>query len=89
VGVNKKIRVSQRFCDYSRQVGQKGREMKPLKTHEIAKRLDCSQRTIRRLLDEGKLPGFKIGGTWRVKVEEMQEILQKRHTKSDKSDDPT
>jgi excisionase family DNA binding protein len=60
--------------------------MKPLKTYEMAKRLDCSQRTIRRLCDEGKLPGFKIGGTWRIKAEEIEDAILKRHTNSDKSD---
>jgi excisionase family DNA binding protein len=61
-------------------------EMKPLKTYEAAKRFDCTQRTVRRLLDEGKLPGFKIGGTWRVKTDEIQDQALKRHTNSDKSD---
>lgn len=60
--------------------------MKPLKTHEAAKRYDVSQRTVRRLLDQGKLPGYKIGGTWRVNSDEMQDQIQKKYTKSDKSD---
>ena len=59
--------------------------MKPLRTYEMAKRLDCSQRTIRRLCDEGKLPGFKIGGTWRIEVDEIKDEILKRRTNSAKS----
>jgi len=51
----------------------------------MAKRLDCSQRTIRRLCDEGKLPGFKIGGTWRIEVDEIKDEILKRRTNSAKS----
>ena len=57
-----------------------------LHTYELAKKFDCTQRTIRRMLDRGELPGFKIGGIWRIKSDELDDILKKRHTKSDKSD---
>jgi len=61
--------------------------MKPVfRTYELAKKLDCSERTIRRMIDRGELPGFKVGGTWRIKNQEYEQILQNRHTKSDKSD---
>jgi len=56
------------------------------RTYELAKKWDCSQRTIRRMIDRGELTGFKIGGTWRVKNDKLDEILENRHTKSDKSD---
>lgn len=59
--------------------------MKPLKTYEAAKKLDCSQRTIRRLLNEEKLHGYKIGGTWRVDSDELCAQLKKTYTKSDKT----
>lgn len=50
------------------------------RTYELAKRWDCSQRTIRRLLDAGKLPGFKAGGTWRIKDESVEKI-KKNHSR--------
>jgi len=52
----------------------KGEKMKPLRTYEAAQRLDCTQRTVRRLLDQGKLHGFKMGGTWRINNEEIIRI---------------
>jgi excisionase family DNA binding protein len=59
--------------------------MKPLRTYEAAKRFNCSQRTIRRLLDQGKLPGFKIGGTWRIESGEKSENTCTNSAKSAKS----
>jgi len=60
--------------------------MKPLRTYEAAQRLDCTQRTVRRLLDQGKLQGYKIGGTWRVEPDEIENQRKKTYTNSDKSD---
>lgn len=53
------------------------------RTYELAKKWDCSQRTIRRMIDRGELTGVKIGGTWRVKSDKIDEILENRRTKSD------
>lgn len=38
---------------------------------EVAKYLRIHPYTVRRLAREGKLPGFKIGGQWRFKKEEI------------------
>lgn len=34
---------------------------------EVADYLRVNQRTVYRLVVEGKLPGFKVGATWRFK----------------------
>ena len=38
---------------------------------ELAKYLRIHPYTVRRLARAGKLPGFKIGGQWRFKKEEI------------------
>lgn len=41
---------------------------------QFAKRVQLNERTVRRLANEGKLPGaFKVGGQWRIDYEEWKE----------------
>jgi excisionase family DNA binding protein len=41
----------------------------------IAQRLDLSPRSVRRLIDSGKLQAVKIGGAVRVSDDELQRLL--------------
>lgn len=41
----------------------------------IADRLDLSPRSVRRLIDSGKLQAVKIGGAVRVSDDELQRLL--------------
>lgn len=38
---------------------------------EVAAYLRVTKRTLYRLAQEGQLPAFKLGGTWRVRREEL------------------
>ena len=42
---------------------------------EVAEYLKLAEKTAYRLAAEGKLPGFKVGGSWRFKKEDMSLIL--------------
>ncbi len=39
---------------------------------EVAKYLKLAEKTAYRLAAEGKLPGFKAGGSWRFKKEDIE-----------------
>ena len=39
---------------------------------EVAEYLKLAEKTAYRLAAEGKLPGFKVGGSWRFKQEDIQ-----------------
>ncbi|MFH4608193.1 methylation-associated defense system helix-turn-helix domain-containing protein MAD1 [Vibrio alginolyticus] len=39
---------------------------------EVAAYLKLAEKTAYRLASEGKLPGFKVGGSWRFKVEDLE-----------------
>ncbi len=38
---------------------------------EVAEYLKLAEKTAYRLAAEGKLPGFKVGGSWRFKQEDV------------------
>ncbi len=38
---------------------------------EVAEYLKLAEKTAYRLAAEGKLPGFKVGGSWRFKREDV------------------
>jgi excisionase family DNA binding protein len=52
---------------------------------EVADYLKLAEKTAYRLAAEGKLPGFKVGGSWRFKREDIlkwieeSKNLRKRH----------
>ncbi|NGZ19320.1 helix-turn-helix domain-containing protein [Vibrio aestuarianus] len=39
---------------------------------EVAAYLKLAEKTAYRLASEGKLPGFKVGGSWRFKCEDLE-----------------
>ena len=39
---------------------------------EVAEYLKLAEKTAYRLAAEGKLPGFKVGGSWRFKRQDME-----------------
>ncbi|AEI39277.1 helix-turn-helix domain-containing protein [Paenibacillus mucilaginosus] len=44
---------------------------------QVAKYLQISEITTYKLVNEGAIPGFKIGRHWRVKKEDLQEVIEK------------
>ncbi|OGE84900.1 MAG: hypothetical protein A3J48_02190 [Candidatus Doudnabacteria bacterium RIFCSPHIGHO2_02_FULL_46_11] len=48
---------------------------KVLKSGEIADFLAVSAETVARWCQAGRLPGFKIGGQWRVRQSDLNRII--------------
>ncbi|HUA33615.1 MAG TPA: helix-turn-helix domain-containing protein [Candidatus Binataceae bacterium] len=47
---------------------------------ELAAYLNCHEATIRRLLQKGEIPGFKLGSDWRFNLRSIEEWRKKRMT---------
>ena len=45
---------------------------------EVAEYLKLAEKTAYRLAAEGKLPGFKVGGSWRFKTEDIASWIQEQ-----------
>lgn len=51
---------------------------------EVAEFLKLTEKTAYRLVSEDKLPGFKVGGSWRFRKSEIDQwIRQQRKMKKD------
>ena len=49
---------------------------------EVAAYLKLAEKTAYRLASEGKLPGFKVGGSWRFKREDLEAWIEEQKDKS-------
>jgi len=47
---------------------------------EVAQYLKLAEKTAYRLASEGKLPGFKVGGSWRFKENDMHAWIEEQKT---------
>ncbi|CAJ3745140.1 DNA binding domain-containing protein [Burkholderia pseudomallei] len=54
---------------------------------EVAAYLKASKRTVYRLAVSGKLPAFKLGGTWRFRRGELNQWIASRICKAIVDDD--
>lgn len=45
---------------------------------EVASYLKINEKTAYRLASEGKLPGFKVGGSWRFRQSDIDKWIDKR-----------
>ncbi|ENM3752230.1 helix-turn-helix domain-containing protein [Vibrio cholerae] len=50
---------------------------------EVAAYLKLAEKTAYRLASEGKLPGFKVGGSWRFKREDLEAWIEKQKSVSE------
>ncbi len=48
---------------------------------EVAAYLKLAEKTAYRLASEGKLPGFKVGGSWRFKREDLEAWIEEQKDK--------
>lgn len=48
---------------------------------EVAEYLKLAEKTAYRLAAEGKLPGFKVGGSWRFKAADIKLWIEEQKTK--------
>ncbi|MFC4560087.1 helix-turn-helix domain-containing protein [Virgibacillus kekensis] len=44
---------------------------------QVAEYLQLSEMTTYKLVQENKIPGFKIGRHWRVKREDLDELIER------------
>lgn len=42
---------------------------------EIAEVLNLNREVVTRLIREGRLPGFRVGGTWRTRRADIQAVM--------------
>ena len=49
-----------------------------LTVEEVAQKLKMHPDTVARLLRTGKIPGYKIEGSWRVKLSELEQWIEER-----------
>ncbi|MFK5948424.1 MAG: helix-turn-helix domain-containing protein [Methylococcales bacterium] len=52
---------------------------------EVAEYLKLAEKTAYRLAADGKLPGFKVGGSWRFKREDVLSWIESQKIDSNKS----
>lgn len=52
---------------------------------EVARYLKLTEKTAYRLAAENKLPGFKVGGSWRFKHEDIDKWIEAKKTSNKKS----
>ena len=49
---------------------------------EVAKYLKLAEKTAYKLAADGKLPGFKVGGSWRFKNEDVLQWIEEQKSKN-------
>jgi len=54
---------------------------KILTLKEVAAYLKLAEKTAYKLAAEGKLPGFKVGGSWRFKAEDIERWIESKKSK--------
>ncbi|MGO4891141.1 methylation-associated defense system helix-turn-helix domain-containing protein MAD1 [Flavobacterium sp. W21_SRS_FM6] len=54
---------------------------------ELATYLKLTEKTAYRLAAEGKFPGFKVGGSWRFKSEDINAWIEKQKVTKDDIND--
>ncbi len=45
---------------------------------EVAEYLKLKEKTAYKLVAEGKIPGFKVGGSWRFRKREIEDWIEKQ-----------
>lgn len=61
--------------DYMKEEDQKNDEI--MTVNEVAEYLKISEVTTYKLVQEGKIPAFKIGRHWRVEKRDLSEFIDK------------
>lgn len=57
-----------------------------LTPEEVAQKLKLHPDTVARLLRQGKIPGYKVAGSWRISPTELEEWMKQRKNKQTKED---
>ena len=59
---------------------QKLENIRLLTLTEAATLLQVSTRTLQRMIRNGKLPAFKVGGQWRLRETQLRQWVEDRQT---------
>ncbi len=54
---------------------------KRLRVDELAKEWDVDPRTVRKRIERGELEAFKIGDTWRIRIDQVQKYERENQKK--------
>ncbi|MBB57580.1 MAG: DNA-binding protein [Rhodospirillaceae bacterium] len=57
-----------------------------LTVREVAEYLKINEKTAYRLAAEGKIPGFKVGGAWRFRMDEIEKFTKSQSMQNDGKD---
>ena len=60
-----------------------------LTVREVAKYLKINEKTAYRLVADGKIPGFKVGGAWRFRRDEIEKFTKSQSMKNEGKDKNT
>lgn len=52
-----------------------------LTIREVAEMLKLTEKTAYRLVSNGELPGFKVGGSWRFRLSEIEKWIKEQEKK--------
>jgi len=52
---------------------------------EVAEYLKLAEKTAYRLAADGKLPGFKVGGSWRFKESDIEKWIEEQKIRNDQN----
>ena len=50
-----------------------------LTVKEVADYLKVNERTVYRMATAKKIPAFKVGGSWRIKLSELERWIEEQH----------
>jgi excisionase family DNA binding protein len=50
-----------------------------LTVKEVAVYLKVNERTVYRMATANKIPAFKVGGSWRIKLAELEQWIKEQH----------
>jgi excisionase family DNA binding protein len=53
---------------------------------EAANLLQVSTRTLQRMIRNGELPAFKVGGQWRLRETQLRQWVESRESSLDKAE---
>lgn len=59
-----------------------------LTIQQVAERLNVNDRTVYRLVQAGKLPGFKVAGIWRFLEADIDAWIEQRKSESKRRTSP-
>lgn len=62
-------------------------EKKFLSAEEVSEQLGISVGTVKKLLRDGVMPGYKIGNQWRINPQEFKKYLEQQSNQPKKTEE--